>query len=238
MARVDATVSQTADRSGTRITFNGQNDDTLVTANFTNAPFMVRQGASLDNFGNTVIQVRASDTAADIAMRIEAAIDAAGIGIDAVAQGGNVIIEDATGFSDNSPLSFDGVIGGSGTTITGLAAIGNTLYGVSNGGSLYQVTPGSATPLTLLFNDNNIQFSGLTAGPQNVEGGRYSQMLFATALDGTLYAFNTAGELQPIFLDGATSIATGQNLNGLAFSTLDYNLWHVTKSQGGGGALG
>src|SRR5690606_24152645 len=79
-----------------------------------------------------------------------------------------------------------------------------------------------------------IQFSGLTRGPQNVEGGRYANTLFATDINGRLYAFNTAGELQPIFVNGATSVDTGMtNVNGLAFAELDRNLWHVTDNRGG-----
>ena len=39
---------------------------------------------------------------------------------------------------------------------------------------------------------------------------------------------------QPIFVGGATSIATGvAGATGIAFSTLDYNLWHVTTNRDG-----
>ena len=56
-------------------------------------------------------------------------------------------------------------------------------------------------------------------------------MLFATDSAGTVYAFNTAGEAQPVFVDGATSLSTGTHateIRGLAFSTLDENLFDVT----------
>ena len=72
-------------------------------------------------------------------------------------------------------------------------------------------------------------------------------MLFAIDSNGVLYALepqlqngNPIGVAQePIFLNGATSVAIpnphpGQPyvVTGLAFSTLDYNLWHVTDLQG------
>ncbi|HUU82465.1 MAG TPA: hypothetical protein VM243_03070, partial [Phycisphaerae bacterium] len=74
-----------------------------------------------------------------------------------------------------------------------------------------------------------IRFSGLTTGPPTVEGGRYANTLFATDTSGTLYAFDVNGAPQPIFLDGATSVDLGAGgVTGVAFSTLDSNLWHVT----------
>ncbi len=74
----------------------------------------------------------------------------------------------------------------------------------------------------------------MTAGPRNLEGGRYANLLFGTDITGRIWAFNTRGELQPVFANGATSVATGQfGLNGLSFSTLDYNLWHVSQNRSG-----
>ncbi|MFT5527119.1 MAG: hypothetical protein ACI9HK_005101, partial [Pirellulaceae bacterium] len=79
---------------------------------------------------------------------------------------------------------------------------------------------------------NPIQFTGLTAGPDSVENGRYAEMLFGIDGSGRLYAFDTEGDLQPIFADGATSVATGLfGIQGLAFSNLDTNLWHSTLNQ-------
>ena len=86
--------------------------------------------------------------------------------------------------------------------------------------------------------DNGATFTGLTAGPPDVNGGEYANMLFATTAQGRLYAleFNagyTAVSKQPIFLNGGTSISLGvTDITGLAFTTLDYNLWHVTNQQG------
>ena len=74
-------------------------------------------------------------------------------------------------------------------------------------------------------------------------------MLFATATAdagnptdpyGHIYAFDptkvTAGvvPLEPIFLDAQTRVPTTgvTNPRGLAFSPIDYNLWHVTNQRG------
>jgi hypothetical protein len=47
-----------------------------------------------------------------------------------------------------------------------------------------------------------------------------------------MFAFDTFGEPQPIFANGAYFVDTGlPGINGLAFGTLDDNLWHVTESR-------
>ncbi len=80
----------------------------------------------------------------------------------------------------------------------------------------------------------NLDFQGLALGPENVEGGLYSQTLFGITSSGEMYAFDTSGDLAPVFVDGQSSVATGlTNVNGLAFGTLDYNLWHITNRRGG-----
>ncbi|MFV1969280.1 MAG: hypothetical protein ACC628_27990, partial [Pirellulaceae bacterium] len=145
---------------------------------------------------------------------------------------------------------------GPGGMITGLASLGGRLYAVSDNGGLYIVNiPQSellypfdssvgAGAVTVTYVDNSaadlegIDFAGLTTGPPSVEGGRYGNLLFAVDSNGQLYAFDapirgreatTGGELQPIFLDGATSANTGLiNATGLAFSTLDQNLFQIT----------
>ncbi|MCH2122782.1 MAG: tandem-95 repeat protein, partial [Pirellulaceae bacterium] len=76
-----------------------------------------------------------------------------------------------------------------------------------------------------------IQFQGLTHGPPDVEGGRYRDLLFAVDDAGRVYAFDTSGVLQPIFVDGQTSVATGlTDVRGLEFGTLDQNLFHQTPT--------
>ena len=125
-----------------------------------------------------------------------------------------------------------------GGTVTGIAGINGNLYAVSDAGGLYVIpsstlatnTAGSiGTYVTGSYQLRGLQFSGLSAGPRNVANGQYSNLLFGTTVDGTIYAFNTNGELQNVFANGRSSVSTGVfGLNGLAFSNLDYNLWHET----------
>ncbi|MCE5267037.1 MAG: PPC domain-containing protein, partial [Planctomycetaceae bacterium] len=91
---------------------------------------------------------------------------------------------------------------------------------------------------------SNVAFAGLTAGPSNVENEKYANMVFAVTRTGDVYALDVSLSLDPItarevttvtkapiFFDGATSVNTGiGSVSGLAFSTLDYNLWHATTS--------
>src|SRR5690606_37681638 len=96
------------------------------------------------------------------------------------------------------------------------------LYGVSDEGGLYNITGFAGqgaraqyiTTINVPNDDPNaepepITFTGLAAGPQDVEGGLYSDLLFGIDRRGNLYAFNAQGELQPIFVDGALSVSTG-----------------------------
>ena len=88
--------------------------------------------------------------------------------------------------------------------VEGLTTVGAGMFGVTDQGEL--VTPrilGLSTPSRVVINDpatgQPIRFTGLTRGPTNVEDERYADILFGVSATGVLYAFNTAGELQPIF---------------------------------------
>ena len=120
------------------------------------------------------------------------------------------------------------------TGFRGSAFIGNQMYGVTNSGDLYEINHNSAV-VTLVANVGGlgINFQGLTRGPQNAEDGKYANMLFGVANNGTLYAFDTTGALQPAFVNGQTSVSLGAGYNsvGIAFSNLDHNLWHVTNTR-------
>jgi large repetitive protein len=142
--------------------------------------------------------------------------------------------------TDDPPL----VVAGSapGGKITGLATLpNNTMWAVSDEGGLYQVvnftSPGGAQAIYVQNSRADLQginFQSLVEGPRNVEGGRYANMLFGIDGNGRMYAFNTAGVLQPVFANGATSVDTGVvNANGIAFSNLDTNLWHFTNNRAG-----
>ena len=141
------------------------------------------------------------------------------------------------------------VAGGAGGIVTGMAKLPsnakNQFYAIDDKGGLYLVTVnlgananGATNVVTTqaisnaAFELGGLDFQCLTAGPANVENGRYANTLFATTSTGRMYAFNTQGELQPIFSEGATSIQLTDNegvnltdVRGLAFSELDRNLW-------------
>jgi hypothetical protein len=146
--------------------------------------------------------------------------------------------------------------GGTGGEITGMAKLPsngkNDFYAIDDLGGLYLVSVNTlganrngatnvvtTTPIpSAAFELGGLDFQCLTAGPPNVEPdpntgvGRYANTLFATTSTGRMYAFNTQGQLQPIFSEGATSIQLTDNegvnltqVRGLAFSELDRNLW-------------
>ena len=122
--------------------------------------------------------------------------------------------------------------------LTGMAYIKGVMYAIGNLGNLYSlnIVTGNAT---LIAHVGSFAFQGLTAGPQDVEPdpvtgiGKYADDLFSTA-GGSLIAFDTTGALEPIFssdkgLTYSSSVSLGVGgVTTLAFSTLDYNLWHVT----------
>jgi len=134
-------------------------------------------------------------------------------------------------------IGLRGVIDGVGINglTRGMAFLNGVLYGVSSTGQFYSIDliTGAATLLTNVKQPNNIddvQFTGLTNGPQSVNGGAYKDLLFATDSAGRLYALNVNGVKQQIF-SGGTATFVNTNLGGatgLAFSTLDINLWHPT----------
>ena len=134
---------------------------------------------------------------------------------------------------------------GPGGIVTGMDFVSGQLYAVTDRGGLFQVSlfgspfggglgtyvRSSAADLMTAAGGSPIRFAGLTAGPA-VENGRYSDVLFGISDDGVLYALNTAGELQPVFVNEQTSVSTGLfAVTGLAFSTLERNLWTVTTER-------
>ncbi|HBV64656.1 MAG TPA: hypothetical protein DEF45_16725, partial [Rhodopirellula sp.] len=144
--------------------------------------------------------------------------------------------------------------------VTGLAFAdfnGNLLFGVTDAGELILIDDNTGAVQAradfggLLAGD--FEFQGLALGPQNVEGGTYSNTLFAITSGGTLHAIDPAqllgdlssaatlqNALRPIFdtdddgIADSASMSTGQtNVEGLAFSPLDFNMWHVTNRREG-----
>ena len=189
--------------------------------------------------GNIAVQVLAADTADTVAARIVQSVRAAGIlGLNATASGSLVSFFGAT---VQNPGSFNVAGIGPGGIVTGIAVIGNTMYAVSDEGGLYSVanpnalrTGNVATYITSSYELTGINFSALVAGPDHASGGALSNLLFGLDSSGNLHAFDTSGRLQPVFANGATSISTGLfNANGLALSTLDFNLWHTSSNRNG-----
>lgn len=165
-----------------------------------------------------------------------------------VATGAGVNPTIEVNLSPNSPFGVGGAAPGG--LVTGMAFVGNELFAVSDAGGLYRIPNPDAVAVrnglvngaTYVLTDyvdssfalQGINFQGLTAGPPNLQGGRYADLLFGITGGGRVYAFNTDGILQPVFEDGATFVDTGVGgAQGLAFSTLDYNLWHATNFETG-----
>ena len=128
--------------------------------------------------------------------------------------------------------------GGPGGLITGMTTIEGIIYAVTDTGGLFTIDAAPPTffmaALTFvgMVNDPSgapVGFAGLTAGPPTVEGGRFAQTLFGIDADGALHAFDIAANSLPVFPGGLSSVQTeAASPTGLAFSTLDRNLWHVT----------
>ena len=206
--------------------------------------------------GNFRIPLFPTDTAGVVAQRIVNAVDQANAAgdlpnvnafIDAGATDAHSVrivggfIGDPVGSAASLPTG-NLTAGGlpTGGTVTGVELVNNNLYAITDTGGLFVVPAGqlassignrtvgqyvlSSTDLV------GINFTGLRAGPTSVEDGELRQILFGVTGGGDIYAFNTRGELQPVFAGGRSMISTGiGGALGLDFSILDYNLWHVTE---------
>ncbi|WP_417375975.1 Calx-beta domain-containing protein [Gimesia maris] len=135
------------------------------------------------------------------------------------------------------------------------------LYGVTSTGLIVSInhdlveedvslTPTiAATVINDLSSEIDGNFTGLTTAPQNLYNGAFKNYLFAITDSGNLYAINpltgelvtqvdinpdpNTVELIPVFASGDTHINVGvDGVTGLAFSPLDFNLWHPTFKQG------
>ncbi len=209
-----------------RINFYGAN---AATTNLTLTPAAVPTGGpgmtqTLPTVtvtpGDIAVPFLFSDTSSQLAAKLAAAINRAsttypGFAATAVAAGGDVQMTGTTGtITTTAPITISGT-GGGGGDITGMAFLNNVLYAVTSGGGLFIIhNPGPGASLSFVANPTTtggaIDFSGLTAGPPDVNSGAYANDLFATDTSGKLYAFNTSGVLQKIFDNNtATSVATG-----------------------------
>ena len=119
--------------------------------------------------------------------------------------------------------------GGGGTPydeITGIAYsqyAGTDLIAVTDDGEVIELRDSDAVVTDdVVFNDS---FQAITLGPQNVEQGAFANRHFVLASDGDVFEF-----------DGLTPVASRRIIGastGLAFSPLDFNLWHTTTNRGG-----
>lgn len=213
---------------------------------------------------NAVANAIALAVNTQLAGTVQASVSGANVTFTAV--GGNpnpVVITDP-------PFTTGAVVPGTGTgKITGMAFVdtdtgpntNSDMYVVDNKGHLFHVLlngneqalfGAQAAPLGGRIRMDFIEtgtalagkvFAGLTTGPQNVEGGRYANLLFGITTTGELICFNTLGVPQPVFLNGATSVqiampSGGNTINGVAFSNLDVNLWHVSNVTPGNAGVG
>jgi hypothetical protein len=222
---------------GTRVNFRGATTGSFGT--------LVARGVATDlgsngtvGSGRIAIDFFAEDTAETIATRLAQVITTAGFaGLSAAPSGNLVSLVGAEVFSTTGSSRLVGLAPGG--NVTGIAGVNGTLYAVSDAGGLYSVSSGSlfsnfpgnvGNYVSSSYQLTGLQFTGLTAGPRNVGNGQYANLLFGTTANGRIYAFNTRGELQNVFSNGQSSIATGVfGLNGIAFSNLDYNLWQQTQ---------
>ena len=126
-----------------------------------------------------------------------------------------------------------GRLTGVGGRTTGLANVNGALFGVSESGVFFAVgLGGGAVPIKTFA---GVGFTGLTEAPQNLNNGALSNFLFATTAGGQLICFDTLGNEQAVLGTGPTKVSrvTNGGFGSIAFSPLDFNLWHPTDTRGG-----
>ena len=214
-------------------------------ANLVARGVVTQTGASGVSTGSIAVRYLVTDTAEAVALRIAQVINNTTTiqtqGITATTNGNLVVLQGGVLDGSNNSVDPAFAIGGlpPGGIVRGMAMIGPTLYAVSDAGGLYAVANprnavqgnigvyvSSATDLI------GLNFTGLSAGPQALENGRYANMLFGVTAAGDLYAFDTNGRLQPVFAGGADHINIGPGVTDIDFSTLEGNLWHVSDRRG------
>ena len=141
-----------------------------------------------------------------------------------------------------------------------LASNSATLYGVTDAGEFVTINTGSGAVTNVVDLSSLLPagdgFEGLALGPQNLLGGSLSTTLFAVTAGGQLVALNPASfnpvatvraDNDPATFGVAAFDSTGDGApdafinpagtalspTGLAFSPLDFNLWHPTTRRAG-----
>ncbi|MEQ9306342.1 MAG: hypothetical protein RJQ14_20695, partial [Marinoscillum sp.] len=115
------------------------------------------------------------------------------------------------------------------------------LVGVTSTGNIVNinVSINDGSALTIVNTHAGMNFTGAALGPQNLYQTAYSNFIFVTVDNPTgndsLVAVDVNGILQTVFGSGITDTSITletANTTGLAFSPLDFNLWHTTQRQG------
>ena len=231
--------------TGGAVAGNRVNFRTATATNITNLiarNIVTQTGASGVTTGSTGVRFLVSDTGEAIAIRIQQVVNStpsiSSAGITATTSQNAVIFQNANLNGSNGSVDASFALGNlpPGGLVTGVAMVGSSLYAVSSAGGLYIVSNPLATVQGRIGGYVSsasaligLNFTGLSAGPQNIEGGRFANLLFGVTASGDLYAFDTAGRLQPVFAGGATNVNIGGGTLGIDFSTLDYNLWHTSE---------
>ncbi|QDV42646.1 hypothetical protein Enr13x_24950 [Stieleria neptunia] len=107
------------------------------------------------------------------------------------------------------------------------------LYGVTDAGEFLEINPSTGDVINRVDATNaigvpNLEFQGLSLGPQNVEDGAYKNALFAVTADGQLVAFDTSGNGFVAFESGGAAqlLTTGAGPDGGFFTlTTDAGLF-------------
>ncbi|WP_417382083.1 Calx-beta domain-containing protein, partial [Gimesia sp.] len=114
---------------------------------------------------------------------------------------------------------------------------GTPLYGVTENGNVLEIDVSSTDNTSVqLKQTSDFVFSGAALGPQNLFQSTYKNYVFAVDEDGSLVALDTnnGGAMVSVFgSNGDKQSAAGSIAStGIAFSPLDFNLWHTTRTQG------
>ncbi|MFN7447420.1 MAG: GEVED domain-containing protein [Pirellula sp.] len=191
--------------------------------------------------GRIAVDFLAEDTAETMALRLAQALNSAGFaGLSAVAVNNEVQLVNAQVTAATGSARRVGIAPGG--AVTGIAQVNGDLFAVSDQGGLYRVSSNRLTSnfagniadyVSSSYNLTGIRFTGLSAGPRHVGGGQYQDILFGTDVFGNIHAFDTNGVPQGVFANGESVVSTGVfGLSGIAFSNLDYNLWHQSGRRG------
>ena len=201
----------------------------LVTVNFSGSPTTVI-GAT-GPAGSFTLTGGGPSSLQDAINAINASAEATAL-VTIRTTNGNLLADITPGVPDGGPMTVQ-LAGGTGTVsrTTGLAFLGNTLYGVSETGAFYTINVNNGSANTIRQFEPGVRFTGLTLGPQNLYGGAYRNFFFALTESGQIIVFDANGVEQPILAGGASRV-NSMSGTGLAFSLNDFNLWHTTRFRG------